>query len=101
MSVSPTTASGALAKTLASTGAAPAGPVAGDASFASLLRNSIEGAIDANRASEKATVQAVAGESDLTRVVAAVTNAELTLEAVVAVRDRVIAAYQDIVRMPI
>jgi flagellar hook-basal body complex protein FliE len=34
-------------------------------------------------------------------VVTAVTNAELTLETVVAVRDRVVQAYQDILRMPI
>ena len=32
---------------------------------------------------------------------AAVTNAELTLQTVVAVRDKVISAYQDIIRMPI
>ena len=30
-----------------------------------------------------------------------VTNAEVTLQTVVAVRDRVIAAYQEILRMPI
>jgi flagellar hook-basal body complex protein FliE len=34
-------------------------------------------------------------------VVAAVTNAEVTLQTVLAVRDRVIQAYQDIIRMPI
>jgi len=34
-------------------------------------------------------------------VVTAVTNAEVTLQTVVAVRDKVISAYQDILRMPV
>ncbi len=34
-------------------------------------------------------------------LVTAVTNAEMALESVVAVRDRVVQAYQDILRMPI
>ena len=44
---------------------------------------------------------AIAGEADVTDVVMAVTNAETTLQTVVAVRDRVMAAYQEILRMPI
>jgi flagellar hook-basal body complex protein FliE len=40
-------------------------------------------------------------KADLTDVVQAVTSAELTLQTVVAVRDRLIAAYQEIMRMPI
>ncbi len=31
----------------------------------------------------------------------AVTNAEVTLQTVIAVRDKVVAAYQEIARMPI
>ena len=31
----------------------------------------------------------------------AVTNAEITLETIVALRDRVVQAYQEILRMPI
>jgi flagellar hook-basal body complex protein FliE len=34
-------------------------------------------------------------------VVTAVSNAEVTLQTAVAVRDRVIQAYLDIIRMPI
>jgi flagellar hook-basal body complex protein FliE len=37
----------------------------------------------------------------VTDVVTAVTNAEVALDTVVAVRDRVISAYQEIMRMPI
>ena len=50
---------------------------------------------------EKLSAQSVAGKAELTDVVTAVTSAELTLQTVVAVRDRVISAYQEIMRMPI
>ena len=53
------------------------------------------------KAAELATASAVAGEADLTDVVTAVSNAEMTLQTVVTVRDRVVAAYQEILRMPI
>ena len=41
------------------------------------------------------------GQANLQDVVEAVNAAEVTLQTVVAVRDRMIAAYQDIIRMPI
>jgi flagellar hook-basal body complex protein FliE len=60
-------------------------------------------------ASEPGAVQAVGGiappsfQQTLTDALhsAVGTAAELTLESVVAIRDRVIAAYQDIMKMPI
>jgi flagellar hook-basal body complex protein FliE len=69
--------------------------------FADLLKKSAEGVIDTLQKGEQATLQAVAGKADLTEVTAAVSNAEAALQTVVAVRDRVIQAYQDILRMPI
>ena len=53
------------------------------------------------RSGEDASARAVTGEAELTEVVQAVTAAEVTLETVVAVRDRMISAYQEIMRMPI
>ena len=47
------------------------------------------------------SVAAAAGKADIVDVVSSVTNAEVTLQAVVAVRDKVIEAYQDIMKMPI
>jgi len=44
---------------------------------------------------------AIAGTGNLTDVVSAVAKAELTLQTTVAIRDRVVQAYQDIMRMPI
>ena len=43
----------------------------------------------------------IAKQAELADVITAVSNAEVTLQTVVAIRDRVIQAYQDIMRMPI
>ena len=50
---------------------------------------------------ERQSLKAAAGTADLNDVVMAVGKAEMTLQTVVAVRDRVIQAYQEIIRMPI
>jgi flagellar hook-basal body complex protein FliE len=81
-------------------GAAPAGAAAGS-SFADLLGRSFTGAVDATKSAETASFGAVSKTADLVDVVSAVNNAELALETVVAVRDKMISAYQDIMRMPI
>ena len=47
------------------------------------------------------SLKAVAGEAELSEVVTAVANAETALQTVVTVRDRIITAYQEIMRMPI
>jgi len=74
---------------------------AGGGDFAELVKQATEGATEAVRGGEQATVRAVTAEADLTNIITAVSNAELTLQTVVAVRDRVIQAYQEIIRMPI
>ena len=43
----------------------------------------------------------ITGKADIVDVVNAVNQAELTLNTVVAVRDKVVAAYQSIMNMPI
>jgi flagellar hook-basal body complex protein FliE len=58
-------------------------------------------AVATTRTAERMTVQASLGRADLTEVVTAVSAAEVTMQAVVAVRDRVVQAYQEILRMPI
>ena len=70
-------------------------------SFMETLGKVAQDAIDANRKAETLTTQAVVGEAELLDVVNAVANAEVTLQTVVAVRDRVMSAYQEILRMPI
>lgn len=73
----------------------------GGVSFGSLLKAGVDNVIDTQKKSEEVSAAAVAGKADVTDVVQAVTEAELTLQTMVAVRDRVISSYQDIMRMPI
>lgn len=69
--------------------------------FAGMLKTSVKNAIDDQKAAERLSMAAVAGKADINQVVTAVAEAEVTLQAVVAVRDKVIEAYKDIIRMPI
>lgn len=75
-------------------------PAAGS-TFADMLKNVAGDAVAAGHAAEASSVAAAAGQGDLSRVVTAVAEAEMTLQTVVAVRERVIEAYKEILRMPI
>lgn len=81
--------------------AEPAAAPAAAPAFESLLKSELEATRTALRASESASIEAVAGKGNLQQVVEAVTEAELSLQKVTAVRDRMISAYQEIMRMPI
>ena len=81
-------------------GLEPRQPAAGS-DFAAALRDAAENVVDTLHAGEAESFRAAAGKADITDVVTAVSQAEVALQTVVAVRDRVIAAYQDILRMPI
>jgi flagellar hook-basal body complex protein FliE len=74
---------------------------AGKPSFSAMVHNAIGDAIDTGYKTEGVQMEAMAGKAELHELVTAIANADLTLQTVVAVRDRVISAYQDILRMPI
>ena len=77
-------------------------PVAGGDSFADILEATVGGARDAGRRSDAMAMKAASGKpTDLVEVVTAVAESEAALESLVAVRDRVVAAYEEIIRMPI
>ena len=71
------------------------------ASFGSVLEQAARGAIGSLKAGEQMTAKAAVGKADLNDVVTALTNADMTLQTVTAVRDKVVSAYQEILRMPI
>lgn len=99
-----TRAAAAYARAGAAAGAVtaePAAAAAGQPTFATWLRQAAEDAVSQQQATEQQARQAVAGGADLTQVVTAVSEAELTLQTVIAIRDRVIEAYKDIMRMPV
>ena len=58
-------------------------------------------AVGTMKAGEQMATQQVAGQADIVDVVNSVNSAELTLDTVMAVRDKVIAAYQTVMQMPI
>lgn len=80
-----------------------AGPLAGEpgGGFGGMLQNALQGVVDQGHAAEAQSLQAISGHGNLLDVVSAVSKAELSLQTTVAVRDRVVQAYQDIMRMPI
>ncbi|MDH5748790.1 MAG: flagellar hook-basal body complex protein FliE [Rhodospirillales bacterium] len=69
--------------------------------FSDLVKGAIREAVKINQQSENVSLAAVADRADLNEVVTAIAEAELTLRTVVSVRDKVIEAYKDILRMPI
>ena len=73
----------------------------GGQSFAALLQNIAEESVKTGTTSEVMGAKALAREAELVDVVTSVTNAEVTLETVMAIRDRLIQAYQEILKMPI
>lgn len=98
--INPAAAAGAYANI--QKGGAAAGIEGGDGPrFGDLMRKAAVDSIETMRGGEKMSAQAVIGKANLTDVVEAVTQAELTLQTVVAIRDRMLGAYQEIMRMPI
>jgi len=73
---------------------------AGGPSFGEMLKTAAEDAIGTLHAGEQKSIEGVAGKADLTDVVTAISNAEVTLQAVTTIRDKVIGAYQEMLRMP-
>src|SRR3954469_18924446 len=69
--------------------------------FSDFLSGAIKDSINTIRQGESAATQQVQGKANLVDVVQSVNAAELTLDTVVAVRDKVVAAYQSIMNMPI
>ena len=78
-----------------------AGTEEGGADFGSLLKQALGSVIESGRASDKQTKAMVAGNANVVDVVTAVAETEVAISALVSVRDKVIAAYEEILRMPI
>jgi flagellar hook-basal body complex protein FliE len=69
--------------------------------FGAMVENLVGGTADKLRTAETASAKQVAGKGDLIDVVTAIGAAETALDTMVAVRDRVVGAYTDIMRMQI
>lgn len=69
--------------------------------FGSMVEKLVGEAATNMRSAETASAKQVAGKGDLIDVVTAVGAAETALDTVVAVRDRMVNAYSEIMRMQI
>ena len=70
-------------------------------SFGSMVKDALSSAIETGKKSEIAGNMAITGKADITEVAQAVNNADITLQSVIAIRDKVVNAYQQIMQMPI
>ena len=93
-------ANAAKALTGAVEGDSGAAGAAGE-TFGDLLKQAATDSVKTGAESEKQSLLATAGKANVTDVVSAVSAAEVTLQAVTAVRDKAVGAYQEILRMPI
>lgn len=69
--------------------------------FGSMVKSAMNDVMGATKKAEHQIAAQVAGKAELIDVVTAISAAEASLETVMAVRDQVINAYQEIMRMPI
>ena len=69
--------------------------------FGDILKSAMSDAMKASKNAETQMANQVQGKAQLVDVVTAVSSAESSLETVMAIRDQVISAYQEIMRMPI
>jgi flagellar hook-basal body complex protein FliE len=86
--------------------AAPQAPTAPTASsdgvsFEEALGKAVGSAVDTLKAGETAAIQGVEGAAPPMRVVESVMDAQRSLQSVLAIRDKLVSAWQDISRMSI
>lgn len=69
--------------------------------FGDMLKQAVESVVDSGRRADQISVDALAGNANVVDVVTAMAETELALETMVSVRDRIVSAYEEIMRMPI
>ncbi|HKR87086.1 MAG TPA: flagellar hook-basal body complex protein FliE [Phenylobacterium sp.] len=78
-----------------------AAAVSGGLGFGDILKSAMTDVVQSSRTAESQMVAQVQGKAELVDVATALSAAETSLQTVMAVRDQVISAYQEIMRMPI
>lgn len=69
--------------------------------FGSTLAQAMQDVVQTGHAADAMATQGLEGEGNITDVVMAVSRAQLALQSTTAIRDRVVQAYQDIMKMSI
>ncbi len=96
LTVTPAAAAQAYARTAADHSA-----TGGSESFGTALTNALGSAVQTGQQADAQAAQGLNGQGDLTQIVTSVTQAQLALQTTVALRDRMVQAYQSIMNMPI
>ncbi|TWA62519.1 flagellar hook-basal body complex protein FliE [Azospirillum brasilense] len=96
----------APAASLATPPAAVASPstetaASAESSFGAFLDRQVSQAVETLNEGERMSVAAVAGKAGTHEVVRSVLAAEMTVQTVVSIRDRMVQAYQEVMRMAI
>jgi flagellar hook-basal body complex protein FliE len=78
-----------------------AGTEGGEGNFGDLLKQAIGSVVEAGRNSDAQSKALAGGKANIVDMVTAVAETEVAVEALVSVRDKVIQAYEEIMRMPI
>jgi flagellar hook-basal body complex protein FliE len=78
-----------------------AAPAAGGPDFGAVLKDVLHAVSDVGAKADAQTQSVAAGKANMVDVVTAVAESETAIATLVSVRDKVIAAYEDILKMPI
>jgi flagellar hook-basal body complex protein FliE len=81
--------------------AAPGSAPAEGGGFGALVQGVLDKFVAQGHAVDAKSTQLAAGKADLIDVVTAVAESEVAVQTLVSVRDKVIAAYEEIMHMPI
>ena len=69
--------------------------------FTGMVKEALGSVVNQGRAAETKQMAMASGKADVVDVVTAVAETEVALETMVSIRDRVITAYEEIMRMPV
>ncbi len=72
-----------------------------DGNFGDMVSDTVNQIISTGKNADDKMMSQVVGKVDVIDVVTAVAETEVAVQTLVSVRDRVISAYQDILRMPV
>ena len=100
---SPTVVANAYASAarILETGGAAKGSETDGTSFGAVLKEALNGVLDTGRKSDAQTVAMASGKANVMDVVTAVAETDVAVSTLVSVRDKVIQAHEDIMKMAI
>jgi flagellar hook-basal body complex protein FliE len=69
--------------------------------FKNMVMNAVSDVVQTGAEADNKTMSMARGKADVVDVVTAISETEVAFETMITIRDKVIAAYEEIMRMPI